>query len=417
MAKAKSIQTTNTNLLYARVVRADGTKTFINKVNANGYGTDAKGTQIPKTRIVQAGRVLKELPEVLNKGEFVLVGGIAHKLNKREQKMLLNGDDDFVGSKSVDLDRLQFVEPDAATTSRRAVRHTDAGHTVKPTAKRARKTAKAEGIEVDMLDKDSVTSAKVDRKRALISQIDNTLQKANSAQLKVLANAFDMKVKPMQALGGKGIVKHLGLKETQAIVKNLTRDAVDGEYIKQMPRELKRLMQDRELVLNRKQIEQVLSVLGLDAMFYAVAIEKHFDQLRITLPAIAAPAVKERAVGKQRPLYAQPKELKKLLGKLKTKLIAPTAKFLVAHKKRVKEVRAFWQQVFGLKSPNDVKRGLLVLDDYGDKYALVAIDHVSTVFVRVGADGERLIAHSMLNLKSGHGKFSLATADELDATA
>lgn len=359
MAKAKSIQTTNTNLLYARVVRADGTKTFINKVNANGYGTDARGAQIHRTRIVQAGRVLKELPEAMDKTEFVLSAGIAHKLTKREQKMLANGEDKFLDFKSIDVVRLQFVEPDAhhakaagKNTSRQAVRHTSAE---KPTAKRARKTAKAEGIEVDLLTKKSQTAP---RKKE--------------------------------------------------------RKAADTSIIKEMPRELKRLIQDSVLKLNAKQTEQVLISLGLDAQFYAKSVESNFDGLYLALPA-KKEKTKAKARNKQRaPQYATAKESAKLLKKLKTKLVAPSEKYVAQHKKKVKEVRIFWQNVLGLNSPGDVKRGLLIVDDYGEKYALIAIDQVSTVFVRTDGSNERLIAHSLLSLKSGHAKFTLAPSDELD---
>lgn len=364
MAKAKSIQTTNTNLLYARVVRADGTKTFINKINANGYGTDSKGGQIHKTRIVQAGRVLKELPEALGKSECVLVGGITHKLTKREQKQLAESDDSFLNFKAVDVARLQFANPDAhhakaagKNTSKQAVRHS--AEEKKPTAKRARKAAKAEGIEVDMLTKKSQTSS---RKRDRKSDTDESI-------------------------------------------------------IKQMPRELKRLISDGQLKLNNKQISQVLTALGLDAEFYVVSIESHFGGLSLVLPERKQQdkATKKAKPGKSVAQYASKKEVRKLLGKLKTKLVAPTARYLAAHKQRVKEIRKFWQNVFGLASPLDVKPGLLIIDDYGDKYALVAIDHVSTVFVKLDGTNERLVAHSLLSHKSGHAKFTLLPADELDA--
>lgn len=376
MAKAKSFQTTNTHLLYARVVRADGTKTFINKINANGYGTDAKGGQIHKTRIVQAGKTLRELPEAMEKGEFVLSGGIAHKLTKREQKQLANGDDSFLDNKGVDVIRLQFVEPETATTARRATRHTPeeiakkvAKRALKsatakaekaPSAKRARRAAKADGIEVDMLTKKSGTAP---RKRD----------------------------------------------------RKATTEA-DTSVIKQMPRELKRLISDGQLKLNAKQTAQVLTALGLDAEFYAASVENHFDGMYLALPVREIKQAKQKKAksGKAVAQYVSKKELKKLLGKLKTKLVAPTAKYLVTHKKRVKEIRAFWQNVLGLESPLDVKPGLMVIDDYNQPYVLVAIDHVSSVFVKTDGSAERLIAHSMLSQKAGHAKFTLLPSDELD---
>lgn len=378
MAKAKSIQTTNTNLLYARIVRADGTKTFINKVNANGYSTDAKGPQIPKTRIVQAGRVLKELPEVMEKGECILSGGIAHKLNKKQQKLLANGDDSFVSDITVDLDRLQFVEPETATTARRAERHTPEAiakrvskkalkaATVKaeskPSKKRARRAAEKEGIEVDMLTK-----------------------------------------------------------KTGRAARKSERKEQDVSVIKQMPRELKRLITDGELKLNAKQVEQVLTSLGLDANFYAKSVERHFDGLSLVLPRRAEPepapakSKSKKFDLKAKADYAPAKEVKKLISKMQTRLVSPTSKFMAQHKQKVKEVRTFWQKVFGLDSPMDVKPGLRVIDDYGDKMTLVAIDQVSSVFVKADGTGERLIAHALLNQKSGFGKFKLAPTDELDA--
>lgn len=377
MAKAKSIQTTNTNLLYARVIRADGTKTFINKINANGYGTDAKGGQIHKTRIVQAGKSLRELPEAMAKGEFVLVGGIAHKLNKKQQRGLASGDDAFLDDINVDLDRLQFVEPETATTGRRATHHTPdsiaksvskralksatAKAEKQPSAKRSRKAAKAEGIEVDMLDKKSQTAT---RKR-------------------------DRKAEP------------------------------DTSVIKQMPRELKRLISDGQIKLNNKQVEQVLTALGLDAEFYATSVEKHFDGLTLTLPKRAEPSEKKKGKARKAtdPSYFTQKQVKQLIKHLKTRLVPPSEKYAAQHKLKVKEVREFWQKVLGLSSRKDVKPGLAVIDDYGDKLVLVAIDAVSTVFANTKkGGGERLVAHALLNQNGGQGKFTLAPSDELDVS-
>ncbi|QQO90473.1 hypothetical protein pEaSNUABM5_00331 [Erwinia phage pEa_SNUABM_5] len=376
MAKAKSIQTTNTNLLYARVVRADGTKTFINKINANGYGTDAKGGQIHKTRIVQAGKTLRELPEAMAKGEFVLVGGIAHKLNKKQQRGLASGDDAFLDDINVDLDRLQFVEPETATTGRRATLHTP--ETIakrvskralksatekaekQPSAKRSRKAAKAEGIEVDMLDKKSQTATrKRDRKAAS-----------------------------------------------------------DTSVIKQMPRELKRLISDGQIKLNSKQAEQVLTSLGLDAEFYAMSIEKHFGGLSLVLPQREAPVEKKgKRASTKEPTYVAAKQVKQLVKNLKTRLVPPTAKFAAQHKKKLKEVREFWSKALGMSSHKDVKPGLTVIDDYGNKLVLVAIDAVSTVFAPAKKDGdERLFAHALLNQNGSPRHFKLAPADELDAS-
>ena len=375
MAKAKSIQATNTNLLYARVVRADGTKTFINKINANGYGTDAKGGQIHKTRIVQAGKSLRELPEAFAKGEFILSGGIAHKLNKKQQRALDSGEDDFISDIKVDLERLTFVEPETATAGRRATRHTpdDIAKRVSkralkdatakaekaPTAKRSRKAAKAEGIEVDMLDKKSQTATrKRDRKAAS-----------------------------------------------------------DTSVIKQMPRELKRLISDGQIKLNNKQVDQVLTALGLDAEFYATSVEKYFDGLSLVLPQRAAPAEKKKGkAGKATgPTYLTKKQVKQMIKHLNTRLVPPSAKHEAQHKQKVKEVREFWQKVLGLESRNDVKPGLVVIDDYGKKLVLVAIDAVSTVFARTEkGGGERMFAHALLNQNGGQGKFTLAPSDELD---
>ena len=374
MAKAKSIQATNTNLLYARVVRADGTKTFINKINANGYGTDAKGGQIHKARIVQAGKTLRELAEPLDKGEFVLVGGITHKLNKKQQRALAAGDHEFVNDISVDLDRLVFVEPETATTARKATRHmaddiakrvtkralkdATAKAEKKPSAKRSRKAAQAEGIEVDMLDKKSQTATrKRDRKQA------------------------------------------------------------DTSVIKQMPRELKRLISDGQIKLNNKQAEQVLTSLGLDAEFYATSVDKHFGGLTLVLPQRAEPADKKKgkALKASEPSYCSAKQVRQLTKSLKTKLVPPGAKHVAQHKKKVKAVREFWSTVLGLKSHKDVKPGLCVIDDYGDKLVLLAIDAVSSVFAYTKKEGgERLSAHALLNQNGGQAKFTLAPADELD---
>lgn len=358
---AKAISSANTNLLNARVVRADGTKTFINKVNARGYSTDAKGPQIPMLRLVQSGRTLKEIPEAYDKAACIVSDGIVFKLNRKQQRQLADNEIDNKEFR-VDLDRLQFVTDAPTKVQRMAVRHTPKAESVKadkrPTAKRVRKQAKAEGIEVDMLTKKTQTASR----------------------------------------------------------KNKKEKDVPADFIKQMPREIKRLIQDGEFKLNRKQIEAVLSALGVDSAFYAVAVERYLDGMSLRLPQQDKPKAGKRSKAIT-PVYADQREYKKLFRKLKTKVVVPTKKFEAQHKQKVREVRKFWQEVLGLSSPSDIKKGLMVIDDYGDKLMLVTIDQVSTIFVKADGSGERLMAHALLNQKSGHGKFTLAPADELDASA
>lgn len=76
---------TNQALLNVFVRRLDGTKTFITKVNANGYSTDAKGPQIPVKRIVVAGKSLKEIAEPFAAGEYIIENGVSVKLTKKQQ--------------------------------------------------------------------------------------------------------------------------------------------------------------------------------------------------------------------------------------------------------------------------------------------------------------------------------------------
>lgn len=416
----------NKILLNARVRRLDGTVTFINKVNANGYSTDAKGPQIPVKRLVVAGKTLKEIESPFSKEEHVIVQGVSVKLNKRQQRELADGSLD-VKSLNPDFGKLVFIDPETgkatdgkAVKSKAKAKDKDgvkAG--VKATRQRnkdtrTKKERKAEvaasNDELDMLPSD-----KIDRKAELAGIIDATVADATTKERrKLLSEAFDMDWKDVKKHGGKGVIKHLGRKAAQSAVNKLNATVTQDAFIKQMPVALKRLIQDGTLTLNRAQIERVLSALDLDVKFYNIAMQTLLGNLKLSLDqSVAEPKAgkKVKKVKKAKATYASEKEQKRRVKKMKHSLIAPPKKMLKEAKAHMKAAKAAIAQKLGISS-KEVQRGLLVYRANGDELMFVACDMTGPVFI--GNDGEvAVIAYA--NVETAFD-FTLSKTSELDAT-
>lgn len=416
----------NKILLNARVRRLDGTVTFINKVNANGYSTDAKGPQIPVKRLVVAGKTLKEIESPFSKEEHVIVQGVSVKLNKRQQRELADGSLD-VKSLNPDFGKLVFIDPETgkatdgkAVKSKAKAKDKDgvkAG--VKATRQRnkdtrTKKERKAEvaasNDELDMLPSD-----KIDRKAELAGIIDATVADATTKERrKLLSEAFDMDWKDVKKHGGKGVIKHLGRKAAQSAVNKLNATVTQDAFIKQMPVALKRLIQDGTLTLNRAQIERVLSALDLDVKFYNIAMQTLLGNLKLSLDqSVAEPKAgkKVKKAKKAKATYASEKEQKRRVKKMKHSLIAPPKKMLKEAKAHMKAAKAAIAQKLGISS-KEVQRGLLVYRANGDELMFVACDMTGPVFI--GNDGEvAVIAYA--NVETAFD-FTLSKTSELDAT-
>lgn len=405
----------NANLLNARVRRLDGTTTFINKVNANGYSTDAKGPQIPVKRIVLAGKTLKEIEQPYAKAEHVLIDGITVKLNKRQQKDLRNDEID-VDTIKPDFGNLVYIDPE---TGKPAVKTAKVKGGVKATRernkdRRTKKERKAEVAaskdEIDMLPSD-----KVDRKAELAGIIDATIADANTKdRRKMLSEAFDMDWKDVKKHGGAGVIKHMGRKAAQTAVNRLNASVTQDTFIKQMPVALKRLIQDGALTLNRSQIERVLSALDLDVKFYDVAIQTLMGNLKLSLDkSIENPKVKSKKAKHKLavPTYASEKEITKRIRKMTIKLIKPSKKDMPALKEHSKASKAVIAKKLGIKS-SDVKRGLIVYKPNGVELMFLTCDMTGPVFI--DKDGaECVMAHA--NVDSTFN-LTLGKTSELDAS-
>ena len=404
----------NANLLNARVRRLDGTTTFINKVNANGYSTDAKGPQIPVKRIVLAGKTLKEIEQPYAKTEHVLIDGITVKLNKRQQKDLRNGEID-VDTIKPDFGNLVYIDPE---TGKPAVKTAKVKGGVKATRernkdKRTKKERKAEVAaskdEIDMLPSD-----KVDRKAELAGIIDATIADANTKdRRKMLSEAFDMDWKDVKKHGGAGVIKHMGRKAAQSAMNKLNATVTQDTFIKQMPIALKRLIQDGALTLNKAQIERVLSALDLDVKFYDVAMQTLLGNLKLSLDkSIENPKVKEKKAKRKLavPTYASEKEQTKRVRKMTIKLIKPPKKEMAAAKAHIKESKAIIAKKLGI-APADVKRGLLCYKPNGVELMFVACDMTGPVFIE--KDGSECV---MAHANVAHTfNLTLGPKSELDA--
>lgn len=414
----------NKILLNARVRRLDGTVTFINKVNANGYSTDAKGPQIPVKRLVVAGKTLKEIESPFSKEEHVIVQGVSVKLNKRQQRELADGSLD-VKSLNPDFGKLVFIDPETGkATDGKAVKSkakdkdgVKAG--VKATRQRnkdtrTKKERKAEvaasNDELDMLPSD-----KIDRKAELAGIIDATVADATTKERrKLLSEAFDMDWKDVKKHGGKGVIKHLGRKAAQSAVNKLSATVTQDAFIKQMPVALKRLIQDGTLTLNKAQIERVLSALDLDVKFYNIAMQTLLGNLKLSLDqSAAAPKAGKKAkkAKKAKATYASEKEQKRRVKKMKHSLIAPPKKMLKEAKAHMKAAKAAIAQKLGISS-KEVQRGLLVYRANGDELMFVACDMTGPVFI--GNDGE-VVVIAYANVETTFD-FTLSKTSELDAT-
>lgn len=459
----------NNALLNARIRRLDGTVTYINKVNANGYSTAAKGPQIPVKRVVFAGKMLKEIEAPFGKGEHVLVQGVTVKLNKRQQRELAENTLDLKALRP-DFGRVVFIDPltGKATDGKKpkgvaatrehnnepkvtavslasAVDEIIAGATT--VAKRA-DAAKAFGMlwkdlkaskgvdvvkalgrkhvrkAIESLDTernelkqsvDVLPDMKAEHKTGLIDVIDETINDATtSSRRKALSEAFDMDWKDVKTHGGVGVVKHMGRKAAQAAVDKLSATLTNEAFIKHMPMELKRLIQDRRLVLNKAQIEKVLGAFGLDTKYYAVAMQTLLGNLSFSLDTTTtAPKPERRSPARAKtakPVYASEKEQARRTKKMKGKLIAPPKAELKAAKAHQRAAKAIIAERLGL-TPNDVKRGLIVYDTNGSDLMFLACDYAGPMFVT--KDGDMLpFAYSSLE---SDFKLTLTKTSELDA--
>ncbi|QZE56518.1 hypothetical protein pEaSNUABM3_00321 [Erwinia phage pEa_SNUABM_3] len=406
----------NKNLLNARVRRLDGTTTYINKVNANGYSTDAKGPQIPVKRIVLAGKTLKEIEAPYAKTEHVLIDGITVKLNKRQQKDLRNDEID-VDTIKPDFSSLVYIDPETgkpavakATKPKGGVKATRERNKDTRSKKERKAEADASSADLDMIPR----SDAIDCKAELVQMIDATIADATTKdRRKMLSEAFDMDWKDVKHHGGKGVVKHMGRKAAQRACDKLRVATTSDAYIKQMPIELKRLIQDGKLTLNKKQIERVLDVFGLDMQFYATAMQTLLGNLKLSLDkSIENPKVKEKKAKHKLavPTYASEKEQTKRVRKMTVKLIKPPKSAMAEAKAHIKESKATIAKKLGIK-PADVKRGLLCYKPNGVELMFVACDMTGPVFVE--KDGSECVM-SHANVKHTFN-LTLGTNSELDA--
>lgn len=464
----------NANLLNARVRRLDGTVTYINKVNGNGYSTDAKGPQIPVKRIVLAGKTLKEIESPFAKTEHVLIDGITVKLNKRQQKDLSNNEIDLDTIKP-DFSSLVYIDPETgkpatakapkaekaakpkaglkATRERNEAKGPSLAQQVDAVIADANSVAKradvakafgmlwkdlkvAKGVDVvkalgrshvrkalKALDTeaadlkagvDLLPSDKVDRKAELAHTIDATIADADTQdRRKLLSEAFDMDWKDVKKHCGKGVIKHMGRKAAQSAVNRLREGVKQDTFIKQMPIALKRLIQDGNLTLNKAQIERVLGALDLDVQFYDVAMQTLLGNLKLSLDkSIENPKVKEKKAKHKLavPTYASEKEQTKRVRKMTIKLIKPPKKEMEAARAHMKESKAVIAKKLGIK-PADVKRGLICYKPNGVELMFVACDMTGPVFIE--KDGSECV---MAHANVAHTfNLTLGPKSELDA--
>ncbi|UAW96470.1 hypothetical protein MPK64_gp326 [Erwinia phage pEa_SNUABM_16] len=409
----------NKILLNARVRRTDGTITYINKVNANGYSTDAKGPQIPVKRIVFAGKTLKEIEQPFAKGEYVIVQGVAVKLNKRQQRELADGTLDEKALRP-EFGRLVIIDPETgkATDGKKVKPKADKKdgglkatrkHSGDTSTKKERKAEKA-NLKDDL---DFIQSDKIDRKAELVKLLDGSIADANTKERrKQLSEAFDMDWKDLKKHGGKGVVKHLGRKAAQSAVDRLSATLTQDAFIKQMPTELKRLIQDRRLVLNKRQIEAVLSALGLDVKFYAIAMQTLLGNLSLAVDDTAVNPKAGKKAKKRKPAkpeYASDKEIKRRIKKMKVSLIMPPKSEIKTAKAHLKQAKAILADKLGI-SAKDIKRGLIVHHKNGVDYMFVACDLRGPIFI--DKDGDPSV-YTYANLESTFD-FTLAKSSELD---
>lgn len=464
----------NAKLLNARVRRLDGTITFINKVNANGYSTDAKGPQIPVKRIVLAGKTLKEIESPYAKAEHVLIDGITVKLNKRQQKDLRNDEID-VDTIKPDFSSLVYIDPETgkpatakapkakkaakpkaglkATRERNESKGPSLAQQVDAVIADANSVAKradaakafgmlwkdlkvAKGVDVvkalgrshvrkalkaldteaaDLTESvDMLPSDKVDRKAEMIQTLDATIAEADSKERrKLLSETFDMDWKDIKKHGGAGVMKHLGRKAVKTAMDRLSATVTGDAYIKQMPTELKRLIQDGVLTLNKKQIERVLDVFGLDTQFYATAVQTLLGNMKLVLDKTVyeRPAKQKQKKAKAgKPTYASEKEDKRRVKKMTYKLLAPTKAHLKEAKAQAKATKAVIAKKLGI-DPKEVKRGLLVYKPNGVELMFVACDQTGPVFI--DKDGnESMNRHDHV---ASTFDYTLTKTSELDA--
>lgn len=374
--------TVNKNLLNARVIRADGTKTFINKLNANGYGTDAKGKQIPVRRLILSGKSLREIEAPMGKDEHAIVDGIAVKLSNRMRK-----GDWTLDSIRPDFSRLVYIDPETGKPTDKPAKKAKG---VKATRERdndtrSKKDRKAEQSNLKD-DLDFIQSDKVDRKALLIQKLDATLADANTkARRELLADAFGMSWKELKAAGGAGVVKQLGRKAVQAIVDKLTATVSKDEFIKQMPQDLKRLIQSGSLTLNKTQITNLLSSMGLDTEFYSIAMQALLGNLELRVrpsvdetekPAKAAKVKSAKSVAK----YLSEEKAAKRIRLMKHELQLPSPRKLDKMTDIIRSVKTTIASQLGIQR-KEVKRGLLAYNAKGVELMFVGVESDAVVFV------------------------------------
>ncbi|ARW58956.1 hypothetical protein HOS33_gp316 [Erwinia phage vB_EamM_Y3] len=409
------MSTSNKMLLNARVRRLDGTVTHINKINTNGYSTDAKGPQIPVKRLVLAGKSLKEIEAPFAKDECIISQGVTVKLNKRQQRELA---DKTLDEKALrpDFGSLVFIDPDTgkATDGKKVKVKAGAKESLKETRKHNKepKVKKAEKVSAknDLKDSLDLIDERKAPKSALVEMLTATLEgDTTKEQRKQFADAFGIDWKAAKKLGGKGIVKQLGRKAAQAAADKLNATVTSDAFIKQMPPELKRLMREGSLTLNKTQIERVLSALGLDTKFYAIAMQNFLGNLTL---AIKPEEVKTTQKKKKaaRPQYATDKDAKRRVKKMTIKLLAPDAKGMKTAKAHLKQAKAILASKLGIAT-KDIKRGLIVYHKNGVDYMFVACDVRGPIFI--DKDGDPAV-YTYANLQDTFD-FTLTPTSELDA--
>lgn len=415
MAKPTNSTNANAKLLNARVRRSDGSVTFINKVNANGYGTDAKGPQISIKRLTRAGKMLKELDAVPERGTFVISGGLCHTLNKKEQKLLAAGE-----YKVPTLAEMQLTFIDPATGKPVKADAKPAKVAVEKVTKTKKKTDKAPVADVaaDIPETGSSWSdtiaqmGKVNRKSELIAMLDSTIKAATAEQLRIMSRQFKLTV-PQVKEGGASIVSAIGRTKAEAALRKIRDQVYNDAAIKHMPATVKKLLRDGELILNQSQTTAILEVLGCDVAFYATSLTKQLPRLRLTVGE-SSPEEKEPQKKKQaEPTFAHTKEVNKRIKKLTTTLVLP--KKGQEHKQSTIAAKKHLAAQLNLDVA-DLKQGLLLTNSKGQDLMLVGFDAYSIVLAPADG-GQVLYAYSKARSAIKADGLRLAGVSELDAKA
>lgn len=415
MAKATNSTQANKTLLNARVRRSDGTLTYINKINANGYSTDAKGPQIPVKRIVLAGKMLKEIDAPYAKDECIYAQGITVKLNKRQQRELREGNLDKE-LYSPDFGPLVYFDP--VTGRATDAKKVSVKEKKVAKSKKARSGKEEEVIERDAqhdMLRDDVPALAGNTKSIWIDQLDMELKSAPPQLIQILTKATGLYATDIKK-GAAHIVSKLGLKKARLAVKAAQTEWFNANAIKQMPAPVKKLMRDRELVLNKAQMTDVLIALGVDTDFYSQALESQLPRLRIVVGEDEAPVQSEGKRRKPVCVYANKKLQKTLIRKLKGVLSPPKNNKLP---KDAVKVRVALTKHLGLTDPKDIRTGLKLTDKKNRDLTLIALDAIAIVLAL--PDGqpvtylyEVISEHPDLFVRDG---IRLSGQNELDVSA